>query len=98
MFRAHDGLLGGSRIQPSDPWLENPHDLTFSYLSTMNVQLSRNQNYTIDKNNEYIEREFNELPKLDETTDAMDRRLMVIEFTSKFLNHAQYEAFSVPVV
>tara|TARA_R100000951_G_scaffold2414_1_gene3799 strand:+ start:1406 stop:4096 length:2691 start_codon:yes stop_codon:yes gene_type:complete len=38
--------------------------------------------------------EFNELPKLDETTDAMDRRLMVIEFTSKFLNHAQYEALS----
>ena len=34
--------------------------------------------------------EFNELPKLDETTDAMDRRLMVIDFTSKFLNHAQW--------
>ena len=38
--------------------------------------------------------EFNELPKLDETTDAMDRRLMVIDFTSKFLNHAQYESLS----
>ena len=35
--------------------------------------------------------EFNDLPPLDESGDAMGRRLMVQAFLSRFLTHAQYD-------
>lgn len=38
--------------------------------------------------------EFNDLPQLDESGDAMGRRLMVQAFLSRFLTHAQYDSLN----